>query len=64
MDLECSWNNLICMISTAWAAVNTHNMNLILYYSGKVQGLSDNLDKKLWIVLHHALVKAGGHSEQ
>ncbi|CAB1313371.1 unnamed protein product [Coregonus sp. 'balchen'] len=29
----------------------------------KVQGLTDNLAKQLWIVLQRAMGKAGGHSE-
>jgi hypothetical protein len=38
-------------------------MNLTGNFFGKVQGLSDDLAKQLWIVLQRGLGKAGGHSE-
>ena len=41
-----------------------NNMNLIQNYFGKVQGLSDDLDKQLLIVLGSVMGKAGGHSER
>ncbi|CAB1334259.1 unnamed protein product, partial [Coregonus sp. 'balchen'] len=63
MNLECSWNDFM-HDQYRMGSKNTHKMNLIRNYFGKVEGLSDDLVKQLWIVLHRAMGKAGGHSEQ
>ncbi|KAK6326405.1 hypothetical protein J4Q44_G00020500 [Coregonus suidteri] len=63
MNLECSWNDFMYE-QYRMGSKNTHKMNLIRNYFGKVEGLSDDLVKQLWIVLHRAMGKAGGHSEQ
>ncbi|CAB1346746.1 unnamed protein product, partial [Coregonus sp. 'balchen'] len=63
MNLECSSNDLM-YDHYHMGSKNTHNMNLIRNYFVKVQGLSEDQAKQLWIVLQHAMGKAEGHSEQ
>lgn len=61
--LECSWNDLMYSRCRLGSKI-MHNINLMRNYFGKLQGLSDNLAKNLWIVLQRAMGKAVGNSEQ
>ncbi|KAI2667923.1 Exocyst complex component 3 [Labeo rohita] len=55
MDLECSRDDLMYE-QYRMDSKNDHDMNLIRSYFGQVQGLSEELSKQLWMVLHRAMV--------
>ncbi|XP_068092751.1 exocyst complex component 3 [Hyperolius riggenbachi] len=54
MDLECSRDDLMYE-QYRMDSKNTHDMNLIQNYFGKVQHLSDELAKQLWMVIQRSI---------
>ncbi|XP_075442150.1 exocyst complex component 3 [Ascaphus truei] len=55
MDLECSRDDLMYE-QYRMDSKNTHDMNLIQNYFGKVQKLSEELAKQLWMVIQRSIV--------
>ncbi|KAM9307892.1 exocyst complex component 3 [Gastrophryne carolinensis] len=54
MDLECSRDDLMYE-QYRMDSKNTHDMNLIQNYFGKVQHLSDEFAKQLWMVIQRSI---------
>ncbi|XP_053570369.1 exocyst complex component 3 isoform X2 [Bombina bombina] len=55
MDLECSRDHLMYE-QYRMDSKNTHDMNLIQNYFGKIQQLSEELAKQLWMVIERSIV--------